>query len=185
VRCISCKVGFQTRCQPKVGKEKQKSTCYGIFYKIMNFIPFKVSTLYDVKHLPWSATSLRVLVPGFASTASKICGSTFTTHWERSLRRFSDLGWNFLVSLKRCTVKVNVFELGTTLSGNCSRYSICAWITLPPVAPYASIISVNPTFIKFGILNDLITNTRLSILCYTARFVELQLITDLCQPNLR
>jgi hypothetical protein len=31
-----------------VGKEKQKSTCFGIFYnvQVMNFIPVKVSTLY-------------------------------------------------------------------------------------------------------------------------------------------
>jgi hypothetical protein len=34
-----------------VGKEKHKSTCFGIFYKnrhvqVMNFIPVKVSTLY-------------------------------------------------------------------------------------------------------------------------------------------
>jgi hypothetical protein len=38
-----------------VGKEKQKSTCFGIFYKnrpcqVMNFIPVKVSTLYRVIH---------------------------------------------------------------------------------------------------------------------------------------
>jgi hypothetical protein len=38
---------------------------------------------------------------------------------------------------------------------------------------------------KFGILNDLITNTRLLIHCNTAPFVELQLITDPSQPNLR
>jgi hypothetical protein len=66
------------------------------------------------------------------------------------------LGWNFCMSLNRCTGEVNVLKLGTTLSGNCSRYSICAWITLPPATPNVSTVSVYSTFVKFGSLNDLI-----------------------------
>jgi hypothetical protein len=39
----------------------------------------------------------------------------------------------------------------------------------PHPSPYASIISVNSTFVKFGILTDLITNTRLLIHCTVDR----------------
>jgi hypothetical protein len=100
-------------------------------------------------------------------TLNRFAQSTFqgtfgsTIRWEQS----SVLGWNFLVSLNRCTAEVNIFELGTTLPGNCSRYSICAWITLQP--PRRT--SVNSTLVKFGILNDLITNTRLLIQCTVCR----------------
>jgi hypothetical protein len=43
---------YKNHMRQNVGKEKQKSTCFGIFYKnhlevqVMNFIPVKVSTLY-------------------------------------------------------------------------------------------------------------------------------------------
>jgi hypothetical protein len=88
------------------------------------------------------------------------------------------------MSLNLYTMEINVFELVTTLSGNCSRYSIGAWAVLPPAVPYATTTSVNSMFVKFAILNDLTANTRLLIHSYTASFVELQLITELRQPNL-
>jgi hypothetical protein len=114
---------------------------------------------FKVHHTTWCETptwnaSLRVLVPGFASTASKI--------WERSLLRSFVLGWDFPGSPNRCTVEINVFQLGLeTVPGTVFALRL-HW--LPPHCTRVS---------EFGILNDLITNTLLS-----APFVELQLITS-------
>jgi hypothetical protein len=109
----------------------------------------------------WS-TSLLLLVPGFASTASKIYGSTSSTRWERSLSRSSVLGWKFYVSFNRCIVEVDVFELSTV------------WKLFPVQYLCLGRVCTRRTFVKFGILNDLRTNTRLLIhsdkkilLCHT------------------
>jgi hypothetical protein len=76
---------------------------------------------FTVRHTTWCETptwsaSLRELVSRFASTASKI--------WERPLPRSSVLGWNFPMSHNRCTVEVNVFELGTRYKPVWKRFPV-------------------------------------------------------------
>jgi hypothetical protein len=89
---------------------------------------------------------------------------------------------HFYVSIDWTTGEVNVF--GTNLSGNCSRYNICAWATLPP--SYTTSISVNSTFVKFSILNDLMRKTRLlmlTLLHCTVCSAATNKITDVRQLN--
>jgi hypothetical protein len=90
VHCFLCEVGFQTRChlaypftwkkklgvaahfrekickkqmRQNLGKEKQKSTCFGIFFtksayfQVINFIPVEVSTLCIHSYLPCKSTN--------------------------------------------------------------------------------------------------------------------------------
>jgi hypothetical protein len=63
------------------------------------------------------------------------------------------------VSFNRCTGEVNVFELVTTLSG---KLFPVQYLRVDHVATRRT-VSVNSTFVKFRILTDLITNTRLLI----------------------